>query len=597
MCRSEAALRPPEKRRLMRGGLTALLFIAVSVIMAGSAQLQAVGPAAAAKITIVSVPGWSFLDWEEDMLARMPNLQSMIRQGAIGAMNVRNPEKGLEDSYTALGSGAPASSSPDYGAFHVRERIGGLLGEGAVPDVYRKQTGLETNQAEIVVPDIAAIRRRNETRGHRAQAGLLGDYLRGRGLITAVYGNSDSPGTRRRFAPLMLMDSQGLVTRGDTGETMLLPDSARPSFVRTNLSALLEAWETVEARSVVLLEWGDLYRLQTEVSRYGEDPAKRMKAELLGELDHLLGRLMVRRQKGDLLWILSPFVGAEATRQKMLLAPAVLIGDDVSAGLLTSSSTRREGIITASDIAPSLLASYGIGTPDDMIGREISIVRKGGAWSELHRELNGIREVYRTRPQLLIPFVTAEAVVLVAALIALWFKLGNKVRWMEALLLFLLAAPLTLLWIGWLNAVYPVPGKVQIVLFLTFTTAGAYLFRFGRSALSAAGLVSAVTALLLLLDGVLGGEGMKRSVLGYDPMIGARYYGMGNEYMGVLVGAVTFAFAAMMERRRSAAKGGAGAVQAAAATAASAPPRSPAPPALDAAAAAVAAAATPSPRS
>ncbi|MFC3771439.1 hypothetical protein [Paenibacillus sp. GCM10012303] len=596
MCRSEVALRPPEKRRLMRSGLTALLFIAVSVITAGSVQLHAVRPAAAAKITIVSVPGWSFLDWEEDMLARMPNLQSMIRQGAIGAMNVRNPEKGLEDSYTALGSGAPASSSPDYGAFHVRERIGGLLGEGSAPDVYRKQTGLETNRAEIVVPDIAAIRRRNETRGHRAQAGLLGDYLRGRGLITAVYGNSDSAGTRRRFAPLMLMDSQGLVTRGDTGETMLLPDFARPSFVRTNLTALLEAWETVEARSVVLLEWGDLYRLQTEVSRYGEDQAKRMKAELLGELDHLLGGLMERRQQGDLLWILSPFVGAEAARHKMLLAPAVLIGDAVPAGLLTSPSTRREGIITASDIAPSLLASYGIGTPDDMIGREVTIVRKGGAWSELHRELNGIREVYRTRPQVLIPFVTAEAVVLVAALIALWLKLGSKARWMEALLLFLLAAPLTLLWIGWLNAVYPVPGNVQIVLFLTFTTAGAYLFRFGRSALSAAGLVSAVTALLLLLDGVLGGEGMKRSVLGYDPMIGARYYGMGNEYMGVLVGAVTFAFAAMMERWRSAATSGASAAQAAAATAASAPPGSPAPPALDAADAA-AAAATPRPRS
>lgn len=30
---------------------------------------------------------------------------------------------------------------------------------------------------------------------------------------------------------------------------------------------------------------------------------------------------------------------------------------------------------------------------------------------------------------------------------------------------------------------------------------------------------------------------MKRSVLGYDPMIGARYYGIGNEYMGILIGA------------------------------------------------------------
>jgi O-antigen/teichoic acid export membrane protein len=40
---------------------------------------------------------------------------------------------------------------------------------------------------------------------------------------------------------------------------------------------------------------------------------------------------------------------------------------------------------------------------------------------------------------------------------------------------------------------------------------------------------------------------MKHSVLGYDPMIGARYYGIGNEFMGVLVGAVVLGTTAALQ--------------------------------------------------
>ena len=31
---------------------------------------------------------------------------------------------------------------------------------------------------------------------------------------------------------------------------------------------------------------------------------------------------------------------------------------------------------------------------------------------------------------------------------------------------------------------------------------------------------------------------MKVSMLGYDPIGGSRYYGLGNEYMGVLIGSL-----------------------------------------------------------
>ena len=54
------------------------------------------------------------------------------------------------------------------------------------------------------------------------------------------------------------------------------------------------------------------------------------------------------------------------------------------------------------------------------------------------------------------------------------------------------------------------------------------------------------TSVLIVADLLSGAEQMKVSVLGYDPVSGARYYGLGNEYMGVLVGSSVLAFTAMI---------------------------------------------------
>ena len=48
--------------------------------------------------------------------------------------------------------------------------------------------------------------------------------------------------------------------------------------------------------------------------------------------------------------------------------------------------------------------------------------------------------------------------------------------------------------------------------------------------------VSFTTLLALNVDLLTGATMIKSSVLGYDPMAGARYYGVGNEYMGVMIG-------------------------------------------------------------
>ena len=56
--------------------------------------------------------------------------------------------------------------------------------------------------------------------------------------------------------------------------------------------------------------------------------------------------------------------------------------------------------------------------------------------------------------------------------------------------------------------------------------------------------------LLILLDTFLGNPLMKVSILGYDPIGGARFYGIGNEYMGFLLGSTIIGSAALVDKYR-----------------------------------------------
>lgn len=532
---------------------------------------QAAGSTASGRVgktTIVSIPGWSFLDWNEAYLSELPHLSGLIREGAIGGMNVRTPEKGLEDSYATLGAGAPAFSSSAFAARNADE----AAPEGRLAvERYVRLTGRVPTGADIIVPEIVAVRRRNDLHSQRSHPGLLGQLLGSRGIAAAVFGNSDTAKGQKRYAALAVMDDNGLVPEGRVDERALLADAQAAFGQRMNVAEWLRMWDSTPSPAVLLLEWGDLLRLQEESPVYDAEQLQRKKTEALRRLDGMLGELRSRQREGDVLWVLSPYVGAEASRRKMLLAPVIYLGADRSGGgLLTSPSTRRDGIVTAADFAPSVLAAYGIAAPAEMTGRPVGVaaVKRGDALSVLMKQIEGIREVYRIRPRVLVPFVSVEAAVLLVALIAVWGRLERLLPWIEAFLLALLAAPLTLLLIGWLTMLYPLPGNEQALLFAALAALAACLLRYCRSVLAAAGWLSGATTLALLLDGLCGAEGMKRSVLGYDVMIGARYYGIGNEYMGVMIGAAVFAFAAVMERQRR--RSGEGAIMRAVPTAAEA---------------------------
>jgi hypothetical protein len=61
-------------------------------------------------------------------------------------------------------------------------------------------------------------------------------------------------------------------------------------------------------------------------------------------------------------------------------------------------------------------------------------------------------------------------------------------------------------------------------------------------------VVYLVSVAAVMIDLVLGARLARSSILGFDPMTGARFYGLGNEYEGAVFGATVMGCAAMLER-------------------------------------------------
>ncbi|HEX7058050.1 MAG TPA: hypothetical protein VF260_12760 [Bacilli bacterium] len=520
-------------------------------------------------LLIVSVPGLSFADLQPQALKAAPNLAKLANNGAIAAMNIRTPTKGLEDSYATFGAGKPAVSDSQIQAY-----MANIFPSGRQAlQKYERYQGKLPRDAAVIFPEVAAIRHMNDALAYGAEPGLLGEMLRQAGVHTYVFGNadeSDMPNTavtdeqnalkEKRYAPLMLMDKSGLVEFGDIGGHAVRSDPTRPAHVRTDYNFLLKQLQAVQTPAAVLLELGDLSRLYAEKERYAPDVFAAEKNKIMREIDAFLGKLagLVQKRPNFVeLWILSPQVSADAQREKLLFGPLLHVRAG-EYGLLTSATTRQPGIVANFDLAPTFLAAFQLTSGTNMQGgliRRVPVPDGKDQLTELLTVVSSAQKVYKLRPQILYPMVIFEIVALLLGLVAVLLKWARMAAWMKFILLIVLLCPLWLVLTGyWVQA----PPAIMLGLFFSgviVSVLALYRLRLWRSLF----IIGAVTALCLLVDGLAGATGMRHSVLGYDPMIGARYYGIGNDLMGVLIGAALLGVSSglhlLTERNRSLAPG------------------------------------------
>ncbi|MEW6229466.1 MAG: hypothetical protein AB1700_15475, partial [Bacillota bacterium] len=160
-----------------------------------------------------------------------------------------------------------------------------------------------------------------------------------------------------------------------------------------------------------------------------------------------------------------------------------------------------------------------------------------------------IASISFVRPPMLKAFVALQIVVAIASLLSIGViamgqaprkpRFPQKSRFprlVRVLLAFLGAVPL-----AWLVVPLVAPPSLAstaiwtTVLALLICGAARVVFRVPSRAFAA---IYLATGLAIMADALFGAELMKDSVLGYDLVGGARFFGIGNEYMGALVGSL-----------------------------------------------------------
>ena len=224
------------------------------------------------------------------------------------------------------------------------------------------------------------------------------------------------------------------------------------------------------------------------------------------------------------LIVVSPFAGDKDYAAGRRLTPILEWGADVPTGLLASPSTRRPGLVTNTDFAPSVAAYFGRTRSD------FPVLPFGFAWSAIPasnpgRQVGAVQQqAYRqARGMQILPYfaVLLAVWILIATALAYGGKRWGVFSWLPlaALLAVLLAGSAT------------EAGAV----FAGLTTAGVFV-AWWRGETSLLIAFAAIIVGLLTADMATGSHLMCRSLLGYSAVEGARYYGIGNEAMGLLIG-------------------------------------------------------------
>jgi len=540
--------------------ISLILFIIYTLALAAG-PLAAKGPdknlPEHGRAVIVVIDKISWGDFEK---ANIPALKKLASEGAVGLMTT-NPAGGSprisQNTYTTIGAGAKVQGSQSGGmAFHSTEKY---ENDTAGVEYYRR-TGLHAGDRQVVHLGIGETKKVNLSLKYSYSIGAIGTVLHQNELKTAVIGNADMPGYPQREqryhreAVNIAMDNSGIVDYGSISSNSYLPDPRSLAGVKTDYRALLNEFNYLSQKAnLIVIETGDTSRIEemTHLTSDGVGSDEKLKA--LAEVDTFIGQLVnIIDLKKDLLMVVAPGPSNEAMEQGDFLTPFIMAGKDISKGLVWSGTIKRNGLIANIDVASKILGYFtlpqvvkGDGTEKDIsLGGQVIESRNSadpmGKISKLGR--NAVF-LYNARYPFVKSYINSELIVLIIFLGAvIWRKKIG--RYLTPLFLGFTTVPGIMLWVN----LFPRPSLgilgIEVIGAAAVITLGA-LFIGRKRPLTPFLITSGLTALLIVIDIFIGAPLAKTSPFSYDVMSGARFYGIGNEYAGVLIGC-TVVFAGLL---------------------------------------------------
>ncbi|MEN6350476.1 MAG: hypothetical protein ABFD08_13910 [Syntrophomonas sp.] len=455
-----------------------------------------------------------------------PHLWSLINKGGMGLLNtVTGGDRTTKNGCCTISAGKLAVGSSfadqnfEYPEFIDGEKAG---------DVFSRNTGIFPREMNLLVSSFVVIKKNNEERS-LGNAGQLGDDLHQLGCTTAVIGNSDRPGYYSRPGSLVLMDSRGIVDEGAIDDKLLIADNPRALPAKTNYAQIYREFPQLKDNDVVLVEFGDLSRLESMYTMFAKKRYQIERTTILRQIDKSIGKITTELiSPPTCIYVISPSPSRNSFVPSALLTPLIIVKPGFN-GTITSYSTRREGVVLSTGLKNSIL---------NCLSGNISETIYSSPNNNTYQDLKTVnqREVFSYVNQ---AWILSALIAPIFLLLLIALSLILKQKWLpfsRLILLFALSFPLTLLFMGALE-VFNRPLFVLIFLLINLALS---IFSFLLARIIKINpfipiLVStiAVIGFDLITDKTL----IENSIMSYRVISGARYYGIGNEYMGVLLGA------------------------------------------------------------
>ena len=427
--------------------------------------------------------------WEELAAADTPGIDRLAAAGAVANLSCvpAHPASRL-GAYVSLGTGNRA----------------------LVPAAGLGALGIEKAGEGLVLPGMAKLIAANEhlERYYTLEVGALGQCLHGAGLKTAVVADTMEGAAE---AMLIAADASGGVDFG------VLPGP--PSA---------EAWQ---ARLTRALADADLV-------------VARLDAAGLSAADDLVSGALPELQSDWLVMVLSPSPN-EAVFDHM--TPILVRSPRHPGGLLKSGTTQRAGIVTSLDVAPTILDYFRLPSHPSFNGRRARAAKaRGDRIAALVAADARAYEGDQLRLLFLPVFGAYMGLLIVLTVVggalpgSKWPRLRARAR---VLPLAAFAAPTAVLLVR-LAAPPRTDATVLLLLIVALSAAlAAVAARFRRRGLRPVSLLCVLLGTAIVSDALTGCRLQVASAFGYSPIVGVRFYGIGNEGVALLLGATILAIA------------------------------------------------------
>ena len=494
-------------RRRLPAAVTAAVLLAVLVIgalpassLAGTASAgTAPGGALSRAIVLIGVGG---LSWSDVSARSTPALWSLLRDAATGTLSVRSVHANTcpVDGWLTLSAGQQAGDVEGGGDAGVKPPCRSL------PE---RMTTAPLPRWDEYVAAAAASR-------FDVSLGLLGDQVADHGGCIQAVGPGAALGAAR---------SNGIVDR-------YTPYDA--STLNTALTSCPAALVDVGAvRDPADIDTGDQSRPTTT------------RAQQVTAVDARIGAVLKATPSGT--DVLVAGLADAGMSERLRLAAAT--GPGFGAGTLESSSTRQPGLVQLTDLTPTVLEHLGIPAPRSLAGSPLRVVapdlRDAGferSADERLRALLDDDEASHEVHQLVTPFFAGWAFLqlalyLVAAM--LWRRGWGADAQLRRLLgmtrrVAVIAATVPVstflanLLPWWRSSAPLVSVVASVAVFATAISMLALLGPWRRRLFGPLVVVCVATMIVLAGDVMTGSRLQISSLMGEQPVVGGRYFGMGN---------------------------------------------------------------------